>query len=235
MTSIDRVIWELDKSQRVGAEPWRTLAHGAAGYQPLHPASSMAIRHLTPSDGPSLIRTCGRKKEKESARRAVEGLSGTSRIGTEALAWYVSFHDDQRAWGIYIPLSSLALMDGFYLDKLPMRRDRQFHLASSVFLYHEQMHFAVDHTCAWFELMLRAPIRREFMARFSRQSPLASVKAFEAYLEVEETAANAHMLRQLRHTHPRQITRVVELFVEKQPAGYEGVKAIGDAAFTIGS
>jgi hypothetical protein len=46
-------------------------------------------------------------EEKERARRAVEegGHYQNPQTGIEALAWYVSFHDDQQNWGIYIPLS----------------------------------------------------------------------------------------------------------------------------------
>ena len=166
------------------------------------------------------------EEEKERTRRAVEGegpsidQSGNSRSGTEALAWYVSFHDNQRAWGIYIPLSSLALMDELYLGNLPIERERRFQLAWSALMLHEKMHFAVDYACAWFELMLRAPIRREFMDRFNSQPPLAAAMRSEAYLEVEETLANAYMLRELTRTSPRQIVRAVEEFVKKQPAGY---------------
>ena len=177
-------------------------------------------------------------EEKERTRRAVEGdgpsmgQSGNSQSGIEALAWYVSFHDDQRAWGIYIPLSSLTLMDELYLSELRMERERRFQLAWSILLSHERMHFAVDYACAWFELMLRAPIRREFMERFNSKPLIASALASEAYLEVEETAANAHMLRELSRTRPRQIMRTIEKFVEKQPSGYrEGRRAVGDIEF----
>jgi hypothetical protein len=174
------------------------------------------------------------EEEKERAHRAVErevsGRSGDSQSGIEALAWYRSFHDDQRAWGIYIPLSSLALVDELYLGDLRMERDRRFQVAWSALLTHEQTHFAVDYACAWFELMLRAPIRREFMARFKSQPPLTTVS--EPYLEIEETAANAHMLRQINRIGTRQVIRAIEGFVSIQPSGYrEGIKATGDAAF----
>jgi hypothetical protein len=99
-------------------------------------------------------------------------------------------------------------------------------------LLHEKMHFAVDYACAWFELVLRAPVRREFMARFERQPPLAGPTTSEAYLEIEETAANAYMLRQLARKESRQVMRTFEGFVEKQPSGYrEGLRATGDDSF----
>src|SRR4051794_18153219 len=62
------------------------------------------------------------EEQKESTRRAVEGEGLTSRSGIEALVWYISFHDNQRGWVIYIPLSSLALIDDLYLRKLRMER-----------------------------------------------------------------------------------------------------------------
>lgn len=174
---------------------------------------------------------------KQRARRAVEGdgisgRSGVQRTGIEALAWYVSFHDDQCQWGIYVPLSSLALMDELYLSKLRIGRDRRLHLAWSALLLHEQMHFAVDYACAWLELILRAPIRREFTARFKGSSPPASFAPSEAYLEIEEAAANAHMLRRLARRESRQVMRTIEGFVERQPPGYkEGLRATSDASF----
>jgi hypothetical protein len=173
------------------------------------------------------------EEEREGARRDIERSGhATSQTGIEALAWYVSFHDDQSAWGIYIPLSSVALMDELYLDRLPMERDRRLHLAWSILLHHEQMHFAVDHACTWFELMLKAPIRREFTARFKGKPSLQALTVSETYLEIEETAANAHMLRQLRQIEPRKIVQTIENFVERQPSGYqEGLKATDDAAF----
>jgi hypothetical protein len=147
---------------------------------------------------------------KEGARRAIEGegrSSGQSGSGIEALAWYVSFHNNQRDWGIYIPLSSLALLDELYFDNLSIERDKRIQLGWSALLAHEQLHFAIDHACAWFELMLRAPIRREFVARLNSKPPvsIAEAEVSETYLEVEETAANAHMIRYIRRTQPRQI------------------------------
>lgn len=181
-------------------------------------------------------------EEKQRARRAVEGtgsssLADVSRTGIEstgidALAWYRSFHDDQRTWGIYIPLSSLTLMDELYLGKLRVGRDSRLHLAWSALLLHEQMHFAVDYACAWLELVLRTPIRREFTARFTGPPPLAELAPSEPYLEIEETAANAHMLRQLARKQSRQVMRALAAFVEKQPTGYrEGLQATADDSF----
>lgn len=123
-------------------------------------------------------------------------------------------------------------MDELYLSKLRIERDRRLHLAWSALLAHEQMHFAVDYACAWFELLLRAPIRREFSTRFARQPPLAGQTLSEAYLEIEEAAANAHMLRRLARKGSRQVMRAFEGFVETQPLGYrDGLRATDDASF----
>jgi hypothetical protein len=144
----------------------------------------------------------------------------------------VSFHNNQEDWGIYIPLSSVAFLDELYFGNLPIDRDERIQLGWSALLAHEQFHFAIDHACAWFELMLRAPIRREFTARFKSKPQLSAAEVSETYLEVEETAANAHMIRYFRRTQPRQIVQTIEQFVERQPPAYrEGLNAIGDSAF----
>jgi hypothetical protein len=85
------------------------------------------------------------EEARENTRRAIEGRASAPSVGIGALAWYVSFHDNQDAWGIYIPLSSLTLMDELYLKKLPMARGHRLRLAWSILLHHEQMHFAVDY------------------------------------------------------------------------------------------
>ncbi|HVZ64625.1 MAG TPA: hypothetical protein VG936_08645 [Lacunisphaera sp.] len=234
MSSIDGVISELSGIRNAlgqdAGEPWRRPQRGSTEA----PASERVTGDPIFDSGRWEIadqRLWDEKKER--ARRTVEGeVLSSGRTGIEALAWYASFHDNQDNWGIYIPLSSLALSDELYLSKLPMDRDRRLRLAWSILLHHEQMHFAVDHACAWFELMLRAPIRREFMARFRAEPPLPAVTMSEAYLEIEETAANAHMLRQLGRAAPRQVVQTIESFVESQPAGYrEGLDFTGDTAF----
>lgn len=168
----------------------------------------------------------------ESTRRAIEGRASGPSTGTEALAWYVSFHDNQDAWGIYIPLSSLALLDELCLKRLRIARSLRLRLAWSILLHHEQMHFAVDYACAWFELMLRAPIRREFTARFRAHSPFKGIDKTESYLEIEEAAANAHMLRQLARAKSPRAIQAIESFVRTQPAGYrDAIRATGDTLF----
>jgi hypothetical protein len=176
------------------------------------------------------------EEEQERARRLVEAgqdsSRGASMSGIEALAWYESFHDDQSGWGIYIPTSSLALFDALYLAHLPLDRDRRLHIAWKSLLLHEQTHFAVDYACAWFELMLTVPVRREFTSRFAKEPPLRGMERHENYLEVEEKLANAHMLRRFKRGRPRAVFKALEQFAVRQPAGYrDGVKVIEDCAF----
>ena len=72
-----------------------------------------------------------------SARRLVQPDDGTAMKrgghdwGIEALAWYCSFHDYYHRdycdrWGIYVPLSSLHLMDELCLSDLPISRARRW-------------------------------------------------------------------------------------------------------------
>jgi hypothetical protein len=199
---------------------------------PLAPPERVSVDPIFDASGWDITDPALWEEAIESTRRAIEGHGSAPSVGTEALAWYVSFHDNQDAWGIYIPLSSLALMDELCLKRLPMARHHRIRLAWSILLHHEQMHFAVDYACAWFELMLRAPIRREFTARFRATSPFKGIDKAESYLEIEETAANAHMLRQLARSKSVRTVKTVERFVATQPAGYcDAVNATDDTAF----
>src|SRR5262249_40035474 len=117
MYSIDDLISELSGIRNAlgqeAGEPWRPpRRRGSIGT----PASERVSTDPIFDSGRWDITDEPRwEEEKESARAAVEGDghsggSGISQSGIEALAWYVSFHNDQTAWGIYIPLSSLALI-----------------------------------------------------------------------------------------------------------------------------
>jgi len=87
--------------------------------------------------------------------------------GIDALAWYSSFHSYRERWGIYVPLSSLPIIDSLFLSHLPMSRPDRWRLAWDVLIAHETVHFAVDYAVAWFELLYHAPIRRAFYDRMS--------------------------------------------------------------------
>jgi hypothetical protein len=91
-----------------------------------------------------------------------------SRIGIDALAWYVSFHHDGPDWRIYIPISSLAYFECRVFNQLPLAREEKWHLALEILLAHERMHFIVDYHCAQWELLLQSPCRAALRERMKR-------------------------------------------------------------------
>ena len=99
--------------------------------------------------------------------------------GTEALAWYVSFHSS-RYWGIYIPYSGLFR----FADKFrsSTRAIEAIQLAWSGLLAHESVHFAVDVACAKMEVLMHSPIY------------LLRVKRPFGYSTFEEQLANGNLL-----------------------------------------
>jgi hypothetical protein len=154
------------------------------------------------------------------------------RSGIEALAWYRSFHVDQDRWGIYIPRSSLAIMEQAFFREVPISRDRRIKLAWDILIAHEQMHFAIDCGCAWFEVLLGVPARSEFYARFGQPAPDYWLSRTEDYLEIEETAANIRVLRVLGNKYSKRIIKSVENFIKLQPRGYrDALKGFDDAVF----
>ena len=154
------------------------------------------------------------------------------RSGIEALAWYRSFHIDQDRWGIYIPRSSLAIMEQAFFRDVPISRDRRIKLAWDILIAHEQMHFAIDCACAWFELLLGVPARSEFCARFIQSVPDNRLPQTENYLEIEEKAANVRVLRVLSNRYSKRTIKSVKDFVKQQPRGYrDAVKAFDNENF----
>lgn len=72
----------------------------------------------------------------------------------------------------------------------------------------------------------------EFASRFGARPPLLGLQATEDYLHVEETAANAYMLRALERKENKCTMRAVEEFVGNQPQGYrQGLSAMADEVF----
>lgn len=151
-------------------------------------------------------------------RRLTEGSGDES--GVEALAWYVSFHAHAERWGIYIPLSSMVLLDELYFSHLPMPRPARWQLARDILIAHEIVHFAVDYAVAWFELYHFAAIRRVLVDRM--QSGFAA-KAFpdrQTYLEIEEQLANGNVLREVARGVSPDAEAAIRKFIREQPAGY---------------
>lgn len=146
-------------------------------------------------------------------------------VGTDALAWYVSFHQSfGGAWGIFIPVSSLSYFETRAFNKLRTKRIRKWQLAYDALLAHEQMHFAVDYVCAQWELLLQSPSWASFYNRkHARDTP---------YLPAEEQLANAYMLRRAASWKSNPSERALRSFVASQPTGYrDGPLAVSQDMF----
>ena len=133
--------------------------------------------------------------------------------GIDALAWYVSFHfANSGKWGIFIPVSSLGYFEKRIFPELTASRTRKWQLAYDALLAHEQVHFAVDYTCAQWELLLHAPCWAGLCNRIRAERV--------PYLEIEEQLANAFMLQCAAYWKAKPFERALRQFVAKQPAGY---------------
>ncbi len=154
---------------------------------------------------------------------AVGGGAGRA-VGTDALAWYESFHLSLDHWGIYIPVSSLAYLECRVFAGLPLSREEKWTLGLQVLLTHERMHFAVDYVCAQWELLLRTPC----WAALNHAMKAKNL----TYVGSEERLANAFMLRRCCQSQPDPVKRAILRFVESQPPGYrDGLSSTQDDSF----
>lgn len=227
---IPRAVWTgPDPTRPPVLRPRDTAEFKRVGHSPVFDDTSF----VPPASGPW-----------EEARRTItrrvipdgESFSSAGPVGLDALAWYASFHDAGERWGIYVPLSSLPLMDGLCLSGLPLSRPERWRLAWDVLIAHEIVHFAVDYGCAWFELLYHVPIRRAFSDRMGQGIARSIFPRQSNYLEVEESLANGHVLRTAVARDRSEVAPVLRTFMRRQPPGYsDGELAEPDdgfAAFT---
>jgi hypothetical protein len=185
---------------------------------------------FTPPSSPSwgeavnAVRRCLAPSTEEAA------LGGPA--GMDAVAWYVSFHGSRDRWGIYIPLSSLPIVDELHFAHLPLPRVERWQLIWAALLAHEAVHFAVDWACAWFELLHHAPLRGAVYDRMQTSWPAGgALLPRSSYFEAEEALANGHVLRALG---PRvgSAAEALRRFIRGQPPGYrDGEAAETDTRF----
>ena len=162
-----------------------------------------------------------------------DGQTDSRPVGIDAVAWYASFHSNSERWGIYVPLSSLPILDSLYLSHLPLSRPERWRLAWDVLMAHEIVHFAVDYACAWFELLYHAPIRRALSDRMESDIALSVFPARSSYLEIEETLANGNVLREVVTRVRPDTADTLRQFIRKQPPGYkDGELAESDLGFS---
>lgn len=136
--------------------------------------------------------------------------------GTDALAWYVSFHRDTQGWGIYIPVTGLLKFAHFLAPSGPGSRSWEsvVRLAMRGLLAHERMHYGVDYAAGQIELL------------FNAACYLVAHKALSngRYVPDEEQLANGACLRSIKYLGPRMgvpgVFAAAVAFTKTQPPGY---------------
>lgn len=147
--------------------------------------------------------------------------------GTDALAWYASFHVRGPQWGIYLPVTSLTWVAERVFGQLGLPLGARLGLAAHVLHSHELFHFAVDYMTAIWECATSG---------YPCWLPAREFRKPAGYFPLEEKLANAFMLRRLSAApiatrRPGRL-KAVRRFVDEMPEGYrDGLKAQGDAAF----
>lgn len=170
--------------------------------------------------------------------------------GTEALAYYVSFHDfdryKSRDWGIYILESGLcylaALLQRAYYRASPLPAEMEtakvfdhgklpwcqaVDHARTVLFYHEVFHFEADCVSACWESLLQKPCWALHHDRVQGVSP--------HYDTLEEALANAHMYRSFSRRTCRGSTQWLKELIRNSPEGYrDALEYTGEGEFEMG-
>jgi len=141
----------------------------------------------------------------------------TEEEGTDALAWYVSFHRDPTNWGIYIPVTGLLRFAHHLVPAgaLPQQAwEDVLRLAMRALLAHERMHYGIDYAAGQIELLFDTPCYVPSRASLSRGG----------YIPDEEQLANGACLRSIKWAPadlriPGAFSAAVE-FSRTQPPGY---------------
>lgn len=225
---ISRATWiESDPTKPPIIRPRDPPEVGSAGYDSVFDDADFAL-----PDSPQwneAVNSVGRR-----VSSGAEGRGDHRPTGIEALAWYASFHSNSERWGIYVPLSSLPIIDSLFLSHLPLPRPERWRLAWEVLMAHETVHFAVEYACAWFELLYHAPVRRAFSDRKGSDLATGLFPSRSSYLEIEETLANGNVLRELLGRVGPNIEDTLRQFIRGQPTGYrDGELAESDAGLQL--
>lgn len=152
--------------------------------------------------------------------------------GTDALAWYVSFHYSKN-WGIYIPMSGLLFLTNVFY-RSGHSPTVSLIAAWNCLLRHELLHYGVDVAMARLELVMQTPV----------YIPSKNAMHKGGYVHQEEAIANGAMLISIKRLASRLgtpsnhlgIFKIAEDFVTNQPPGYrEGKKYASKPSFVAGS
>jgi len=206
------------------------------GLGQLQANQNMQSTNINPNNMNSSCRPIIDSKEKAwSAIRSASDLQpewgNEETRGTDALAWYVSFHKTNY-WGIYIPYTGLLRFASNFLG-ITQNPDLAIQLAWDGLLAHESMHYGIDVACAQLEVISDSPIYLN--GQFSLRSA-------QGHIPDEEQIAEAAMLRffkslSLKNYHLNKATReeIFEKIVRKSahaPSGYrDGIKCISPQIF----
>jgi len=158
------------------------------------------------------------------------GDEGT--LGTEACAWYASFHKTNY-WGIYIPYTGLLRFASRILG-VTQNPNLAIQLAWDGLLAHESIHYGIDVACAQLEVISNSPIY--INGQLSLRSP-------QGHIPDEEQIAEAAMLRFFKNLSSKKYNlnnderlEIFDRMVQKSvnaPSGYrDGIKCISPKTFT---
>jgi len=118
--------------------------------------------------------------------------SDEDELGTEALAWYASFHKTNY-WGIYVPYTGLLRFASYFLP-FTQNADRAIQMAWDALIAHESIHYGIDVACAHMEIISNTAIY--INAHASMRSP-------QGHIPDEEQLAEAALLRFLNVSSTR--------------------------------
>ena len=152
-------------------------------------------------------------------------------LGTEALAWYVSFHVSNY-WGIYIPHTGLLRHAHKFLQ-ITNSANVATQISYDALIAHESIHYGIDIACARLELISNRAVY--ISGKNSLRSPLG-------YNEMEEQIAEGVLLHTLQNyknedlkLHPNIVTKIFETAKQhtlRLPPGYrDAIKCISPKDF----
>ena len=157
-------------------------------------------------------------------RETLDELSKRVKIyGTDALAWYVSYHYDSK-WGIYIPFSSLENLRETHYRRSRKAKEFIWSKCLQILLAHEFHHFYIDYIVGRWELFLLSSI--------SQPAKVVVKSSPASYLEIEEAGAEARLLRFVKeHYGSREFKKWSRHVAGGLPGYREGVRSVDPEQF----
>ena len=134
-------------------------------------------------------------EQKGRINASVAGSGASETVGVEALAWYASYHHNQKDWGIYIPVSSIHYLNEVLEIKIHSETNLD-QISNQILEYHERYHFLTDLAVSQLELFIKTAIYRPHRDLYKIQTTF--LKSNEDYNELEENLANSFMLKEMK-------------------------------------